>query len=320
MIDIIDIFAGASSTRRFAFTPEQMLAFISVADSRSVTAAAALSHLSQSTVSHHLKAFEQALGLRLFERVGRRLIPTEAAREIIIPVRSALQSLRDIGDAALALGSVERGQLRIGASQTTASHHLPRVLAAFLAPRPRLHIEVDPGNSSEVCQRVAAAELDLGLIEGPVTVPGLLERKLVRDEVVLVVAGGHPLAHRKSVTRRDLLAVRYLAREAGSGTEVLAEQALGQLYHRVDKLQLGQMDVVRAAVRAGLGFAALPRIALRDEIESGAIVVLPLATRWRWMRAIRRSTPAGPALEALWEELLTHVWAAPVEAGSGRDD
>ncbi|HVB78254.1 MAG TPA: LysR family transcriptional regulator [Candidatus Nitrosotalea sp.] len=285
-----------------------MLAFLALSESGSVTRAAARGHLSQSTVSHHLKAFERALGVRLVERLGRGLILTEAGRELVVPVRSALAGLRAVHDAALTMASLEVGRLKIGASQTTASHHLPAVLAEFLRQRPAVTIEVDPRNTREVCARVAGAELDLGLVEGPVTVSGLLERRLIPDEVVIVVSSAHPLAQGGRTRRQDLLEHRYLAREAGSGTEVLAERALGDVYRRLNRVQLGQMDAVRAAVKAGLGFAALPRVAVREELAAQSLRVLPIASRWRWVRAVRRPGPAGPALEALWRALIEHPW------------
>lgn len=304
----------ASQSQRLPFTPEQMLAFLTVVESGSVGAAASRNHLSQSTVSHHLKGFERSLGVRLFERLGRGLVPTEAARDLVVPVRAALNSLRAVHEAAATMISVEVGRVKIGASQTTAAHYLPQVLRSFLALHPGVEIEVSPSNTERVCAGVAGAELDVGLIEGPTSSPGLLEVRLAEDEVVMVAAREHPLARRLRLRRSDLLEHRYLAREAGSGTELLAEQALGKAYTRLSKLRLGQLDAVRGAVKAGLGYAALPTVALREDLQLGLVTVLPVGRRWRWVRAVRRPGPGGPALEALWLAIMSHPW--PIREGS----
>lgn len=268
-----------------------------------VTRTAESFHLAQSTVTHHLKSFQQALGLELFEQVGRNIRPTSAGLELARTARVAIRSMRDLVDAAASLSMVETGVVRIAASQTTVSHYLPAVLADFLLDRPKISVEVVPGNTADVCQRVATAEADLGLIEGPLASKGLAEHRLARDEVILVIASTHPLASRAHLRRRDLLAVRYLAREVGSGTELIAEEMLKDVYHLVSRIQIGQMDAVRAGVRAGVGFAALPRLAVQDDVEAGLLTVLPIRPHSRWIRAIRRPTLGGPAVEALWSLL-----------------
>jgi DNA-binding transcriptional LysR family regulator len=173
-----------------------------------------------------------------------------------------------------------------------------------------LMVDVAPANTADVCRLVADGTLDLGLIEGPSTEPSLRVLELVEDEVVFVVSVEHPLAARRGGRRGDLLQHRYLAREPGSGTEQLAASALGDLYPRLPPLLFRQMDAVRAAVRAGLGFAALPRVAIEDDLAGGTLVALPLPPRRRWIRAVRRPAPAGPVLESFWSHLEGKSWGS----------
>lgn len=291
------------------FTVDQLMAFIGVLEKGNVTRTAESFHLSQSTVTHHLTSFQQVLGLRLFQQVGRNIRPTDAGLELASSARLAVRAMRDLMDAAAGLSNVESGVVRIAASQTTVSHYLPAVLGNFLLNRPGVSVEVVSGNTVDVCHRVATAEVDLGLIEGPVAAKGLAEHRLARDVVVLVVATTHPLAARSRVNRRDLLVARYLAREVGSGTELIAEEMLKDVYHLVSRIQIGQMDAVRAAVRAGVGFAALPLLAVQDEIQAGVLKVLPIRPHSRWIRAIRRSKASGPAADALWSLLRNLHWS-----------
>jgi DNA-binding transcriptional LysR family regulator len=295
--------------KRPPFTVDQLLAFIGTIERGNVTQTAESFRLSQSTVTHHLKSFQQAVGLRLFERVGRTIRPTDAGLELATSARAALSAMRGLMDVAAGLSKVETGLVRIAASQTTVSHYLPNVLREFLTGRPGVSVHVVPGNSVDVGRRVASADVDLGLVEGPVAVQGLTEHRLARDEVVLVVASTHPLANRSRVRRRDLSNERYLAREAGSGTELIAEEMLGAVYHLAPRIEIGQLDAVRAAARAGVGFAALPRLAVQDEIDSGHMVVLGVPPHSRWIRAVRRPNLNGPAVETLWALLRNRDWS-----------
>jgi DNA-binding transcriptional LysR family regulator len=298
---------------RIPFGVEQLLAFVAVADSGHVTRAAEHLGVTQSTVTHHVKAFERALGLRLFERAGRQLRPTDAGRSLVAPARVAARSLEHVMAAAEDLRSGNVGELKVGASQTTASHYLPLALADFPMTARGLMIDVSPANTADVCALVTDGTLDVGLIEAPSTEHSLCVLELVEDEVVFVVSSRHPLAACQTLQHRDLLSHRYLAREPGSGTELLAASALGDYYPRIPRLLFRQMDVVRAAVRAGLGFAALPRVAIEDDLASCRLVVLPLPPRHRWIRAVRRPTPAGPVLESFWLHLARKDWGRPVD-------
>lgn len=293
---------------RLPFGVEQLTAFVAVADAGLVTKAADDLSLTQSTVTHHVKTIERALDLTLFERSGQRLRLTDAGRALLPTARTAVRSLEQVAAAAGQLRSGEAGELRVGASQTSANHYLPLALADFPLTARGLMVDVAPSNTLEVCRRVADGTLDLGLIEAAATDVSLVARPLVEDLVLFVVSARHPLARRTALRRRDLLTHRYLAREPGSGTERLAAAALGDHYARIPHLLFRQMDAVRAAVGAGLGFAALPRVAIEGELASGRLVRLPLPAQRRWISAVRRPAPAGPVLEAFWRHLTEKRW------------
>src|SRR5579859_1291198 len=153
--------------QRPPFTVDQLLAFVGMIEKGNVTRTAQSFRLSQSTITHHLKSLQQVLGLRLFEQVGRNIRPTDAGLELASWARVAVSAMRDLMDVAAGLSKAETGVLRIAASQTTVSHYLPDLLGEFLASRPGVSVYVVPGNTVDVCRTVASAEVDLGLIEGP---------------------------------------------------------------------------------------------------------------------------------------------------------
>jgi DNA-binding transcriptional LysR family regulator len=286
------------------FASAQLIAFVAVADHGHVTRAAEALGVTQSTVTHHVRTLERTLGVGLLERSGRSIRLTDAGRALVPVARIATRALQEVADTAHELRDTARGRIRVAASQTTAVHHLPALLTDFLARRSRVDVDILPGNTAYVCSLVADGTVDVGLIEGERTVATLVEKRLVEDEVLLVVAAGHPLAARRTGPA-DLAAHRYLAREPGSGTESMAAEMLGPVYQRLRRVQVGQMDAVKAGAVNGLGFAALPRVAIDSELRSGALVALPFTARRRWIRAVRRAPRGGPLLEALWAGLAT---------------
>jgi DNA-binding transcriptional LysR family regulator len=127
---------------------------------------------------------------------------------------------------------------------------------------------------------------------------------LGQSELAVVVAAGHPLAG-SSTASGALAKHRYLAREAGSATEILAPKLLGHAYRAGPVLELGRIEAVRAAVLAGLGYAVLPRGVIASDLSAGKLVVLPHHGKpvVQMYRGVRRRTLHSPAADALWGHL-----------------
>lgn len=235
-------------------TYEQLRIFLAVAERAHVTRAAEALGLTQSAVSAAIAALETRHGLKLFDRIGRRIALTEAGREFIAPARAALAQA-ELAELALAdLAQEARGKLRLHASQTVASYWLPRHLIALHEALPGVEIALAIGNTAEVARAVEAGEADLGFVEGDVAQGGLTRRVVARDELVLLCASGHPLAQ-APITGADYPRLDWILREPGSGTRAaveahLATLGLGAADLRVG-LELPSNEAILAAVAAG---------------------------------------------------------------------
>jgi DNA-binding transcriptional LysR family regulator len=288
-----------------SLTIEQLRAFAVVAEHQHVTRAASVLGLTQPAVSHQLKALERKLGLRVLERVGRGVRLTADGRALLPAVSSALAALRSLEEAAAARAGLLEGELSIAASNTIGIYRVPAWSAGFLDAHPGVGLRVRTVNTREAIGLLREATVDCALVEGPDTHDGLWELWVGTDELVVVAAAGHPLAARRAVRATDLAAHRYLARERGSGTEALAADLLGPAYRAGPVLELGQVDAVRAAALAGLGFAVLPLAAIGEDLEAGRLRRLatePPALR-RTLTALRRPASHSPALDAFWAHL-----------------
>ncbi len=241
-------------------TYEQLRIFLAVAERAHVTRAAEALGLTQSAVSAAIAALETRHGLKLFDRIGRRIALTEAGRQFIAPARAALAQA-ELAERALAdLAEEARGTLRLHASQTVASYWLPPYLIALHERFPGIEIALRIGNTTEVARAVEAGEADLGFVEGDVAQGGLTRRVVARDELVLLCASGHPLAG-APIRGADYSALDWILREPGSGTRAAVEGHFAALGFDVNDLRIGlelpSNEAILAAVAAGRYVAIL---------------------------------------------------------------
>ena len=205
-------------------------------------------------------------------------------------------------ETAQAMKHLHAGSLHVGASPTCATYYLPPRLAEFMRHHPGIKLNVAVEPSRDLNRGVAAGTLDCAFIASTPD-PGLVAFELARDELVMVAHRDHPLSQRRRITAADLVSHLYLGprprRTAGSPLRTM----MGDAYDRVEALNLGHPEYVRAAAIAGLGFAALPRRAVAPEIDGGVLKRLPIPPITRSISAVRRGGRGGPVLEAFWAML-----------------
>jgi len=279
----------------------RLTVFRIVAERQSFTQAAEVLHVSQPAVTAHVKALEEALGVRLFERTntGARLTPAGErlhayARDVY---RLTQATLREIGS----MNGEERGRLCVGASTTIAQYLLPRLLAGFLEVHPRIELSVLSANTEQIVAQVLSRKMDLGLIEGPPGTSDVRLENFVQDEIVAIVAADHPFASRseKGATLAELALEPLLLRETGSGTRRVVEDALRKAGLALRSLrivmELDSTEAIKSGVEAGLGVAFVSRWALRQSLSQNlrAVHVEGLEIN----RAFQFICPHGPEPE-----------------------
>jgi DNA-binding transcriptional LysR family regulator len=273
--------------------------FLAVAQAGSFSAAAAALHTSQPALSRQIAALEHACGERLFERLPRgvRLTP---AGEVAMRYTERIFALAEELAVALAdLHGLRAGRLLAGASSTPADYLLPAVLAAFRERYPGVAVRLVTGNTATIVEQIARHRLDIGIVGSlpRERVEGLRFSPIAEDDLVVVAAPFHPLAAgRGAVSRRDLAAAAYVAREAGSATRATAERCAATLGLRlVPALELGSNEAVKRAVMGGAGYAILSRHALVSELAAGHLAIVPLEG-WHCRRDLYLVQRAGHVL------------------------
>lgn len=288
-----------------AFTLDQLRSFAAVAAREHVTGAAEAIGISQATVSEQVRLLEASLGLRLVERSGRGVKLTSAGRAVQRLAATVL-------DGALAIQALgddhregRRGQVVVGSGHVLGAHRLAAWLSRFVEGNPGLDVAIVVEGWSELVERLQAGSIDVAVMSVDAAPAELESIVLEETELVVVVGATHPLARLGSHEEADLAAHRQLVHGRGSATGMLARQALGGRPARPGSLELEE-GALMAALRAGLGWAAMPRSVVAPDCLSGALVVVPHpgpAVVQRFC-AVRRPGPASPAVEALWAHLV----------------
>lgn len=286
-------------------TLEQLRIFVAVAALEHVTKAAQQLNMTQSAVSAAITALEARHGVTLFDRVGRSIVLNPAGKRFLGQAHSVLASAR-AAEAALAdLSGLLHGELSIMASQTIAGHWLPARLAAFHRTFPGIRLDISIGNTSRVNEAVAQGEVEIGLIEWPSPRAGVVMREVAEDEMIVVVASGHPWAARKEPIT-CLTETAWVLREPGSGTrlafeEMVRGQGLGMAEIDIALTLPGNMAVI-GAVTAGLGATLVSSSAVAASLSAGLLVQAAVAPRPRPFFVLRHAeryrSRAADAFEA----------------------
>ena len=178
--------------------------FVSLADCLSFTRAAERVHVTQSTLSHQIRQLEDEVGQPLFDRIGKKVVTTEAGELFLGFATRALKEV-DLGLAMLKPGaSGLTGQVRIGATHTFNIGLIPECVALFLARHPTVQVRVEELPAEQIGAKLHAGDLDIGIAYRPNGPTDLWFEPLYNEEMVLVVSDTHPLAGRKRIRMVEL--------------------------------------------------------------------------------------------------------------------
>src|SRR5215472_903635 len=251
--------------------------FYTVAQRRSVTAAAADLFLSQPAVSLQLKALEKELGLPLFQRGSSKLRLTQAGEVLH---RAAVSMLHAKDEAERAIGELRdgtRGRLILGAGTTGGMYVLPRIVQAYKGDWPETEILFHVGTTDQILEKLLQNVLDMGLVGGPIEDRRFTVDTLCGDELVLIAAPSHPIASLGKVTLRDLGGMPFIVPETGSRTRQLVEKRLREAgVPLAIAMQLPGTEGVKRAVEGGLGIGMVSRYSVESEVQTGVLRRIPI--------------------------------------------
>lgn len=258
----------------------QLRAFSILARTGSFTATAQELHLSQSAISHAMKALEQEIGCRLLDRMGKTVVLNQAGEQLLVHVEKVLQEMATARAELGRLGKWGSSRLRIGASTTACQHVLPAVLREFKESFPQCAISIEPGDTPDMIEALRQHRIDLAVNLEPRREEPLEFRPLFTDELVFITSPLHPWALAGRVTRDEIPRQHYILYGKGSYTFQMIERYFRQgqiVLHSL--LDLGNMEAIKELVKLGLGISILAPWTARKELREKSLVALPLGRR-----------------------------------------
>lgn len=251
-------------------TLRHMKLFIAVYQNQGVTKAAHQLHLAQPSISLAIRELEDYYGVRLFDRIGRRILPTECGKEFYGYAIHILSLFDEMEKKIKNWDTI--GTLRVGASMTIGTHLLPEIIKQFQNTFPSLTIEAVIHTSSTIEQHILNNTIDIGLIENTPNHSDILFEPFMKDSLCAIVPPEHPLTKKNVVTLLELAKYPFLMREKGSaGREILdAHFALEQLSIKPLWESTSTQAIIKG-VETGLGIAILPYLLVESNINDGSV-------------------------------------------------
>tara|TARA_B100000497_G_C7681519_1_gene412359 strand:- start:1391 stop:2314 length:924 start_codon:yes stop_codon:yes gene_type:complete len=267
------------------FTLQQLRIFKALATEKSFTHAGEILFISQPSVSKQIKTLEDHLGILLLNRNGNKISLTDAgniflqySERILALCEESCRALNDLKDG-------ERGNLKIGASQTIGAYLMPRVLTLFAQIYPQINLNIDINSTRLIAKKVADRMIDIAIVGGDI--PSYLKNNLeienfIEDELVLIIPKLHPFARmeKKTVNKEDLYNLNFITLNSNSTiykfiNNILIKNDIQTKQFNVI-MELNSVEAIKTAVSLGLGAAFVSSSAIEKEIELKTVEIIAI--------------------------------------------
>ena len=279
---------------------------VAVADYRSFIQAAEHCFISQPTLSTQIKKMEETLGVQIFERTNKRVMPTELGEKIIASARLILLEIDKMQQLADNAQDPMAGNFRLGAFPTLSTYIFPGLVPLIKQSLPKLRLILIEEKTDILIAQLKQGHLDAALLALPVQDDHLESQKLFEDEFLLAVASDHPFAGRTSIRQTDLSSQQLLLLDEG---HCLRGQALQicQLNHAEEQqdVRATGLETLRQMVRAGTGITFMPKIAIHEPEEGICYINFMDPVPKRTIGLVWRKTSAREALIHRLAELIS---------------
>ena len=257
-----------------------MRAFVTLARTGSFTRAAKELYLTQSAVSHSMRALEEEVGCRLLDRVGKKVVLTEAGEALLQHAERALRELIQARETLGRLGKWGHRRLRLGASTTACQYLLPGVLRGFKKEYPQSVITLEPCDTERAVELLESRSIDLALCLEPQFKDRLEFQPLFVDEMQFILSPSHPWAIAGHVDRPDVARQQYLLYAKKSYTWRLIQSYFAEEELVLNGvMELGSVDAIKELAKLELGIGILAPWVVEEELASRTLVSLPLGRR-----------------------------------------
>ena len=247
----------------------QLKVFASVFKNRSFSKASEELYLTQPTISDHIKALEEEFDCRLFDRLGRTIVPTKEAEVLYTHVLEVIEKANALKEVVGKTKKDIKGELIIGASTIPGTYLLPSIMAEFQRKCPSVSFQILISDSKGIIDRISKHELLLGIVGAKLGNERIHYIPFVEDELVSVSSPF--LVKQNKISLKELIKLPMVLREEGSGTRKETEKILENKGVSLEDIKVagifGSTDAIKQAVKAGMGVSILSKLSVSDELK-----------------------------------------------------
>ena len=256
----------------------QLAYFKKVSETKSMSRAAEELLITQPAVSKQIRALEDELGERLFDRIGKKVHLTRTGEVLYSHADRILRSVEEAKIAVRDMSAECSGEFIIGTSDHISIHRLPGVLKSFINAFPKVDLKLRCHRSETILDLVNRNLVDLGVITLPKPAPHLVSKTIWKDPMSLVFVKDHPLGSLPVIRLRDILRYGMILPETGTQTRRTIDAAFSKKGMTVNiAMEVAYLETIKSLVRAGLGISVLPDRAVESEIRSGMLAKSKIA-------------------------------------------
>jgi DNA-binding transcriptional LysR family regulator len=258
----------------------QLNIFCKVIELKGFSKAGNAIHLSQPTISSHIKDLENHFACQLIDRLGKKAVPTKAG-ELLYHHAQKLIALRDETEAAMAEfhGRI-KGRLVIGGSTIPGGYILPKCIGAFTTVYPEVTISLIIGDTDQIIRDVLSGSPEFGIVGAKTSNKNISQEKLIEDEMRLIVTCDHKWAKKKYISPDLMFKEPFIVRERGSGTLKSIKLSIKEKGYTIENFniisEMGSTEAVIQGIKSKVGVSILSTVAVAEELKAGTLKALTI--------------------------------------------
>ena len=291
-------------------TLRQLEVFETIARLGSFTRAAEELFLTQPTVSMQIKKLTDAIGLPLFEQIGKKIYLTDTGRELQLTCHGIFEHLSQFEMFAANNKGLKTGKLRL-AVVSTAKYFAPRLLGIFCQQYPGIEVFLEVSNRERILERLTKNMDDLYILDMPPEDENVIVKGFLENPLVVLASVHHPLANKKKITLKTIAEEAFISREHGSGTRIETEKFFSMKGLKLNiKMTLGSNEAIKQAILGGLGISILSHHTLTLDSPESQLTMLdvkgfPINRQWHYAYL------SGKQLSIVAQTFLGYLQNAP---------
>jgi len=287
-------------------TLRQLEVFETIARLGSYTRAAEELYVTQPTVSMQIKKLTDAIGLPLFEQIGKKIYLTDVGRELQQACSGIFEHLSQFEMVTADMKGLRAGKLRL-AVVTTAGYFAPRLLGMFCHQYPGIEVSLEVSNRMHILERLSNNMDDLYILDLPPEQDEIIIKSFLQNPLVVLASANHPLAKKKNITLKRIADEPFIFREYGSGTRIETENFFSKNNIKLKtQMTLGSNEAIKQAILGGLGVSVLSNHTLTLDSPENQLVILdvqgfPINCQWHY------AYPSGKNLSVVAQSFLAYL-------------